>query len=89
MGQIPYKYFRSKTVVLAPLPPFFFFFLRMERQAWDYIWDIEEIVRFHLIRVSVIFVLFPVLIPFIGLGIQDFFPPSSGPVSPVVELVYS
>lgn len=84
MGQIPYKYFRSKTVVLPPPP-----FLRMERQAWDYIWDIEEIARFHLIRVSVIFVLFPVLIPFIGLSIQDFFPPSSGPVSLVLELVYS
>lgn len=51
---------------------------------------IEETPRFHLIRVIVIFVsLFPVLIPFISLGIQDVLPPSLGLVSPVPELVCS
>lgn len=65
-------------------------FLRVKRQDTGLYLDMEEILRFRLIWASVIFVaLFPILIPFTSLGIQDFLPPSSGPVSPAPELVCS
>lgn len=54
------------------------------------LWDIEEMPRFKLIWVAVVFVsFFPVFLPFMSLGVQDVLSPSVGPVSPVLELVYS
>lgn len=53
------------------------------------LWDIEEIPRFKLISVAGFVSLFPVFLPFMCLGVQDFLSPSLGPVSSVLELVCS
>lgn len=53
------------------------------------LWDIEEIPRFKLISVAGFVSLFPVFLPFVCLGVQDFLSPSLGPVSSVLECVCS
>lgn len=53
------------------------------------LWDIEEIPRFKLISVAGFVSLFPVFLPFMCLGVQDFLSPFLGPVSSVLELVCS
>lgn len=49
----------------------------------------EEIPRFKLILVAGFVSLFPVFLPCMCLGVQDFLSPSLGPVSSVLELVCS
>lgn len=74
------RYFSSKVYHTA--------FSRGERQAWDCIWDIEEMLRLTLTWVTVFTAsLLPVFLSLMRPGIQDFFPLSSGPVSSVPELV--